>query len=286
MRRFLSSVNFKKGIVTFVTAYLALVAALFFIQRDLLYYPFGTYQPPQEIGLDGTQELWLPTPDGQEALAWFSPPPEDSSGRVVAFFHGNGGGLKHTAFLLTMLQQSGLGFLAVEYRGYPGYEGKTTEQNIYNDARAAMDFLVERGYTPDKRILLGQSLGSGVAVQMATEYDVGLVALIAPYTAIADAAAGIYWYIPVQWLVLDRFDSFSKIRDITAPLYIFHGTEDTLVPYALGQRLYDHATSQKRFFALDGQGHNSLEYAEIIREIAAFTGAERVTEIPEQQEQD
>src|SRR5690606_3529702 len=119
------------------------------------------------------------------------------------------------------------------------------------------------------------------AVQMATEYEVGLVALIAPFTAIADAAADIYWYVPVHYLVLDRFDSYSKIRDVTAPIYIFHGTEDTLVPIALGQRLYDHATSQKRFFALEGQGHNRLEFARIIREIAGFTGAGKVTEIPE-----
>lgn len=286
MRKNLKSINLKKGIRTFLIAYIGLVAILFLMQRNLLYYPFGAYQPPQEIGLQNTQELRLPTPDGQQALAWFSPPPEDSSGRVAVFFHGNGGGLKQNSFLLTMLQQSRLGFLAVEYRGYPGYEGKTTEENIYNDARAGMDFLEAQGYTPDKLILLGQSLGSGVAVQMATEYEVGLVALISPYTTIADAAAHIYWYLPVQWLVLDRFDSFGKIRDVTAPVYIFHGTEDTLVPFALGQRLYDHATTQKRFFALDGQDHNRLEFERIIREIAAFTGAEKVTEIPEPEEQD
>lgn len=264
--------NWKKGLRSFLFAYAVLVVAMFLIQRGLLYQPFGTYQPPQEIGLEDTQELRLPTADGQAALAWFSPPPEDSSGHVVVFFHGNGGSLKYSNHLLAMLQARGLGFLGMEYRGYPGYEdGKTTETNIYHDARAGMAFLQEQGYTGDKVILLGQSLGSGVAVQMATEYDVALLALISPFTSVPDAAADIYWYLPARYLALDRFDSYSKIAGITTPLYIFHGTRDSMIPITHGQALYERAAAEeKRFFPLEGQSHNRMDTAYIARQIADF----------------
>lgn len=281
MLKSLKKINWKRGLINFALFYFGLMAVLFFIQRNLLYYPNGDYAPPATAGMEHTQELRLPAPDGGKSLAWFSPPPEDSSGHVVVFFHGNGDRLGYLHRLLTRLQEARLGFLAVEYRGYPGSAGELSEASLYNDGRAALDFLQAQGYREEHIILLGQSLGTGVAVQMATEYDVALVALISPFTAIADAAAEIYWYMPVQFLVLDKFDSYSKIRDVTAPLYVFHGTDDTLVPFALGQRLYNHATTQKRFFALDGQGHNTVDMASIIREIALFTQSDHVTEIPE-----
>lgn len=264
----------KNFLIKALIAYLVLVAVIFFIQRNLLYYPFGDYRSPQELGMNYVQELHLATADDKQALAWFAPPMEDSSGKVVVFFHGNGGGIVLNRGVLNLLREAQLGYLAVEYRGYPGYEGKTTEQGIYHDARASMEFLFKQGYEAEDIVLFGQSLGSGVAVQMATEYDVGLLVLLSPFTAIADAAASIYWYLPVQYLVLDRFDSFSKIQDVTAPVYIFHGTEDTLVPFSLGQRLYEQANDNKRFFELTGQDHNRVDIAAVIREIAAFAEKE------------
>lgn len=283
MAFFSARVSIRKILFTVVFAYAALLAVLFFSQRDLLYYPFGEYAPPQQAGLENTQEMRFATADGTQSLAWFSPPPEDSSGKVVVFFHGNGGSIGHNVGLLTRLQHERFGFLAMEYRGYPGYAGDTTEQNLYIDARAAMEFLQEQGYRGEDIILLGQSLGSGIAVQMAVEYDVALLALLSPFTAIADAAAEIYWYVPVQYLVLDRFDSYSKIADVSAPIYIFHGSDDTLVPIALGKRLYDRATAQKRFFEQEGKGHNNLDLTRVIRRIAEFTDAQRITIIPEEE---
>lgn len=250
--------------------YLGTLVVLFVIQRSLIYQPFGTYQSPAERGLFQTEELSLSTEDGQKALAWFYPPPKDGDGKVLVYFHGNGGSMGQTAWLLRMMQQMGFGFLALEYRGYPGYDGTPTEAGIYYDARAAMHFLKEQGYKPADIILFGHSLGSGVAIQMATEYDVGLVALVSPYTSVADVAALVYWFVPARYLVLDRFDSHSKVISVTEPIYIFHGTEDRLIPYAVGRKLFDAITSEKRFFDLVGQDHNRLDFAYILRQIAAF----------------
>lgn len=273
------NINWKRGLINFALFYFGLMAVLFFIQRDLLYYPSGEYQPPANAGMENTQELRLSSPDGDTSLAWFSPPPENSSGHIVVFFHGNGDNLGYLRHLLRRLQEARLGFLAVEYRGYPGSVGELNEQALYNDGRAALNFLQAQGYTAEHIILLGQSLGTGVAVQMATEYDVALLALVSPFTAIADAAAEIYWYMPVHYLVRDKFDSYSKIRDVSAPLYIFHGTDDTLVPFTLGERLYDRATTQKRFFVLQDKGHN-VNMAAIIHEITLFTQSKPATKAP------
>lgn len=259
----------RRVLIHIAIAYLGTLAVLFVVQRSLIYQPFGSYHPPEERGLQQTQELSLPTADGLNALAWFSPPQADK-GKILVYFHGNGGSMGQTAWLLRMMQQTGFGFLALEYRGYPGYEGTTTEEGIYYDARAAMNFLHEKGYKPEDIILFGHSLGSGVAVQMAMEYDVGLVALVSPYTSVADVAALVYWFIPARYLVLDRFDSHSKVTHVAEPIYIFHGTDDHLIPHMIGKQLFEAVTSEKRFFDLVGQDHNRLDFAYILRQIAAF----------------
>lgn len=261
----LKEISWKRQIFRLVGIYALFVAVLFFTQRSLLYHPFGEYTPHPTA-----QELWLPTADGQKALAWFLPPPEDSRGKVVVFFHGNGGNLGFGSGMASRLQQLGFGVMMPEYRGYPGYAGELSEQGIYADARASMDFLKAQGYAAQDIYLYGQSLGSGVAVQMAKEYDIGLLALLSPFTSIPDAAAGTYWFVPVQWLVRDRYDSLSKIADIGAPLQIFHGTEDRLVPYVLGERLFDAAKEPKRFYAMEGLGHNDVDITFVLQQIARF----------------
>lgn len=270
MKRFLTHIKWQRILIQAPIAYAIFVGILFIIQRSLLYYPFGTYQSPNELGLDNVQELRLPTADNHQALAWFSPPPEDSTGRIIVHFHGNADALNRLIPLLNRFRDAGFGYLALEYRGYPGYEGETTEEGIYHDARAAMDFVQSLGFKANDIILFGRSLGTGAAVQMAAEYPVALVALVSPFTTVADAAAGVYWYIPVDYLVLDRFDSLSKIDTITSPIYIFHGTEDTLVPFTLGQQLYDKATTEKQFFSLEKQDHNQIDLNFVIEQISAF----------------
>jgi fermentation-respiration switch protein FrsA (DUF1100 family) len=111
--------------------YAVFVGILFTIQRSLLYYPHGGYQTPANLDLAHVQELHLPTADGQKALSWFAPPPEDASRNVIIYFHGNGNTLSRLAPLFEKFRSAGFGYLAPEYRGYPGYKGKTTEQGIY-----------------------------------------------------------------------------------------------------------------------------------------------------------
>lgn len=277
MKRYFSEINWKRNLLKGIFAYGVLLCILFVMQRSLLYHPSGSYLTPEQQGISA-QELHLPTADGQEALAWFQPPPEDSSGKVIVFFHGNAGGLNHGTVLLEQIRKAGFGYLALEYRGYPGYAGSISEQGIYADARATMEFLGAK-FPSDDIVILGRSLGAGVAVQIATEYPAGLVALVSPFTTVADAAAPIYWYVPVQWMIRDRFDSYSKIEKVTAPLYVFHGDADVTVPLALGQKLFERANAPKEFFTLAGQGHNRLDMGFVLQKISDFTHTKPVGEI-------
>jgi uncharacterized protein len=278
MKQYFASLPLKRIAIKLVVGYAILLFFLFFMQRSLLYKPHGDYLPPAAYGIEA-QELRLPTADAQEALAWFLPPPEDSRGKMIVYFHGNGGGLAYSTVLLEQIRKAGFGYLALEYRGYPGYEGSPNEAGIYADARAAMEFMKAQGFPPENIILLGRSLGSAVALHMATEYHVGLLALVSPFTSMADVAAGIYWYVPARYLLLDRFDSFAKADKLQAPVYVFHGDADTLIPYALGQRLYERIPTQKEFFTLEGQGHNRLDMARVLQKIAEFTHTRPIGEI-------
>jgi fermentation-respiration switch protein FrsA (DUF1100 family) len=253
-----------------VVVYLMVVAILFFAQRDLLYYR-TTDRPMLNIAaLEPKREIvCLATPDGLHLRSWYFRPGRDGA-PVVLFLHGNAGDIGNHIPWAKFLIDAGYGVLALEYRGYGGNPGSPTEAGLYDDARGAFDFLRQQGIADREIVLFGESLGTGVAVQLATEHDVGAVILRSPYTSIPDAAAVQFWYIPVHWLVRDRFDSLSKIAKIRAPLMVFHGDADTLIPIALGRRLFDAAPEPKTWLAIPGTGHDEVQTAAAERGVLDF----------------
>lgn len=254
-----------------VVFYLTSLAILYVFQRELLFRPWGSEVPPTEAGLPATQVLTLTAEDGTALRAWYQPP-ATPEGRVVIFFHGNGGRLASYARVMKPMAAQGLGFLAVTYRGYPGSEGSPSEEGLYEDARAALRYADEVLKIPShRRILMGLSLGTGVATQMATESDASLLVLVAPYTSIREVAGGVYWYVPVRYLLRDTFDSLARAAHIRSmPVLIFHGEEDKLIPFAQGQRIFAEFPGEKKFFPLKKQGHNDMDFGFILQEVAAY----------------
>ena len=151
-----------------------------------------------------------------------------------------------------------MGALMVAYRGYSGNSGSPTEDGLYADARAALDWLEARGVKRESIALYGQSLGSGVATKMAAEHDFGALVLEAPYTSTVDVAAHRFPVIPVRWLMKDRFDSLARIGDIDEPVLIMHGDADSVIPQSQARRLYEAANEPKQAFWPSGVGHNDL----------------------------
>jgi fermentation-respiration switch protein FrsA (DUF1100 family) len=232
--------------------YVAFVALLYMMERTFLY-PASSYRTTAvEAGLPGFQDVAIATADGERLVAWWKPPQPGRA--VLLYFHGNGGSLWNRRFRARALAEDGRGLLLVSYRGYSGSSGAPTESGLREDARAAFAWVTER-VEPARVVLYGESLGSGVAVRLASERPVGGVILEAPFTSTADIAKLTYWFAPVDLLMRDQFRSIDLIGEVTAPLLVLHGERDGLIPIRFGERLYETAKGPKRFVRLPGVGH-------------------------------
>lgn len=239
-----------------------LLAALFMYvnQRNYQYFPSHQGLSAAAAGLIGTEDLKLATKDGETLQAWYA---AALPGRpTIIYLHGNGGEIAGRDERFAAYQAQGFGVLFVSYRGYGASTGSPSEPGLVSDAHAAYDWIIAQGVSPEAIMLVGESLGSGVAVQLAAELPVGAVALEAPYFSAADIAASIYWWLPVRLLMKDKFDSFAYIGKLKAPLLIIHGDQDDIIPLSEGQKLFASANEPKQMVVIAGGTHGSIFSAE------------------------
>lgn len=230
---------------------------LFLVQRQLIYRPDTAAPDAAAVGLDALQTVALSTADGLMLHAWYLAPAAGQP--MLVYFHGNGGNLGDRAGRLRRFAAAGLGVLLVEYRGYGGNPGRPTEAGLYADARAALDFAAARAIPTERLVLWGESLGSGVAVRMASERPVAAVVLEAPYTSLVDVARRQYPWLPAGLLVADRFPSRDRIGQVTAPLLVLHGERDAVIPVAQGRALLAATPGPHEGWFSPDAGHTDLE---------------------------
>jgi fermentation-respiration switch protein FrsA (DUF1100 family) len=240
-----------------IASYAAAVGGLYAFQRRLLYVPDRTRPEPSAFGAADMAVVRVTTADGLRLESWYRPPAGPGS-PVLVYLHGNAGHLGRRADKVRPFLVAGLGVLLVGYRGYGGNPGAPSEEGLYTDARAALGFLAGQGIGEDRVVLYGESLGTGVAVHMATETRARAVVLEAPFTSITDVAASRFPLVPVRWLLRDRFDCRAKIGAIGTPLLILHGARDVVVPLRFGARLFEAAHEPKRFARFPRAGHTDL----------------------------
>jgi hypothetical protein len=254
---------------TLVLLYAAVLAGMAVFQRSLLYHPTTTTGTPEQNGLTGFEEISAQTTDGVRLQLWYRK--ADAGFPTVLYFHGNAGAIADRAGIYAALASRGFGVLALSYRGYGKSSGSPSEQGLYTDARAAIRLLVDEKQIAENRIVLyGESLGTGVATQMATEFHVGLMVLQAPYQSVAGRAQEIYPFIPVRLLIKDRFESILRINASRAPLLLFHGEEDRVIPIHHGRAMLEKARDPKRGFFLSGVGHNDFDSRAISSHVEAY----------------
>lgn len=266
----------KSAIMTLLYSALILVAAiyacinlfLFVYQRNLLYHPVKELAGPHNYGIYEGQLVKLTTEDSIKISAWYVPPKHNEP--VMVYLHGNAGNLGDRAEKLKSFVKHGLGMLAVSYRGYGDSEGSPSEKGLYNDARAAINYLKSQGINTKDTFLYGESLGSGVAIQMATEYELKAIVLEAPYTSIANRAQELYPYVPVKLLLLDKFDSLSKIGRVKEPVLIFHGYLDEVMPIIHGRRMLEAASEPKEARFYENKGHTDFDWNELADQTYRF----------------
>jgi fermentation-respiration switch protein FrsA (DUF1100 family) len=252
-----------------LAGYGGLLALMYVFQRTLMYFPDATRVAPAQAGLPQAEEVTLASADGETLIAWFVPAREGKP--LVIYFQGNAEGLSARANRFTWLTADGTGLLALCYRGYGGSTGRPTETGLILDARAAYDFV--RARYPAKRIVLfGESLGTGVAVALASGHEIGALILDAPYCSITDVGAAAYPFAPVRWLIKDTFRSDERIDRVSAPLLVLHGERDTIVPIRFAEKLFALAREPKRMVRFPQGGHVNLDdygAAKVVKEFLA-----------------
>lgn len=255
-------------VIAVVVIYAAIVAAAYFRQRGMMYFPDRERVSPASVGLAGVEELTFPSDDGVELIAWFKAPAEGRA--TILFFTGNAGSAAWRAERVRHYISRGYGFAILNYRGYGGSTGSPSEQGLIADGLAAAEQLAQRGIEPAGIVLHGESLGAGVAVQVATHHAFKALVLEAPFTTAVDVAAKAYPYLPARWLMHDRFESVNHIADVKAPVLIVHGEADELIPVSFGRRLFEAAAQPKSLLIVPNAGHSDLDQPPIRARIEAF----------------
>jgi fermentation-respiration switch protein FrsA (DUF1100 family) len=249
--------------------YVALLAALYLMQRRILFRPDPGPPLVELAAVPGLREVRLATADGLSLLAWHLPGPEGAP--VVLYLHGNAGHVGHRGERLRRFAAQGWGALMVEYRGYGGNPGQVSEAGLLADAAAGLDWLRARGVEPRRIVLWGESLGSGVAVQLAAGGGaVGALVLETPFTSIADIARARYPFAPVDLLLKDRFDSLARIGAVRAPMLVATAGQDTIVPPEMGRALLGGAQVPAELWHVEAAGHTNLVEFGLVEAVAEF----------------
>jgi len=197
--------------------------------KDRIFHPSAT--PPDAAAAPfAVEPVEIETADGLALRSWWHPPAEGKP--AVLYLHGNSEHIGDYTRGAAPLAAAGYGVLMLEYRGYGGNSGTPSDEGLLRDGRAGMDWLAVRGFSGDRIVLYGYSLGTGVAVPLAAEHDVAGVILAAPFASIAEMGYALYpdWFVDL--LLADRFDSIAWIAAVDEPVLILHGTEDRTVPPA------------------------------------------------------
>ncbi len=207
------------------------ITILFIFQRRFVFpAPHGG-----PLSIVGFTSVDFETSDGLRLHALYQPALVDAP--TVVFFHGNGDNLAGAATATAGLARAGYGILLVEYRGYAANPGRPSEEGVYADGRAALGWLNAHGIERGSIILIGNSLGSGTAVQMASEQRGAALILISGFTNFADVVAEKFSVAALGLLVLDKFDNAAKLATVDMPILILHGTDDRVVPVMHATRL-------------------------------------------------
>ncbi|UCF18578.1 MAG: alpha/beta hydrolase [Gemmatimonadota bacterium] len=263
----LSGVALRK--LAYVAAGLAVAAILFWaggrlmlesLERQLIYFPTRVRADAATPSIPGTgvvEEVWLQTDDGPRVHGIYAGAPDAFAD--LLFFHGNAGNLYDRLDNVQLLVESGFNVLIMDYRGYGKSEGQPSERALYDDALLAYRHLTEaRGVDPSRLVLFGRSLGSTVAIELATQQTCGALIVESAFTSAQELARIHYGWLPGALFrrLTHEFDSLSKVPKLRAPVMYIHGDIDAIVPVRMGQRLYEASPEPREWYVLRGAGHN------------------------------
>lgn len=224
-----------------------------FIESQIFFPDKVLVADPGDLGL-AYEDQWITTEDGVRLHAWWLPAKDAQT--VLVFFHGNAGNISHRLDNLRHLNTWGLSVLIFDYRGYGQSQGSISEKGLYADSRAAYEAGLARARDNGCRLaLFGRSLGGVAAVSVADRPEAAGVILESTFTNLGDMAKR-HFPLPGVGKLKNRFNSLGRIESVSAPKLFIHGDRDDIVPFELGQRLFQAAPEPKTWLTLKGAGHN------------------------------
>lgn len=226
-------------------------------ERAQVYFPSREFRAsPSSLGRP-YEDVYFTAGDGVRLNGWFFAAGADAtrSGRVVLVCHGNAGNIGDRLDLCAALLETGVSVFLLDYRGYGRSEGRPGEEGTCLDAVAAWDWLAGKGFAPGRIIAYGESLGGGVAAELAVRKEVGGLVLQSTFTSVTDLGAELFPWLPVRWLSTIHYSTLEKLPRLHVPVMVMHSPTDDLIPYRHAERNFAAANEPKLFWKLEG-GHN------------------------------
>ena len=244
-------------LLIFILVYFIILISTYIFQRNLLYNPTENNYSGDQIVVS-IEKVKIKTQDGIELMSWYHEKNLDNY-KTVLFLHGNAGSLENRIHKINHFKDMNINFLIIAWRGFSGNKGKPTEKGLYEDARSAVTWLKSKGIKENNIIIYGESLGTGVATETAQNKNFAGIILESPFTSMIDAGKDKYPYLPVSLLLKDKYESNKKLKNINIPILIMHGKVDNLVPFHMGQKMYEMANEPKYSYFSEYDDH-MMEY--------------------------
>ena len=258
---------FIKSFFLLILIYFVMTVIVYFFQRKLLYHPFS----PQITGkglIHSFETINFKTSDNFELKGWFHL--KNFNKKTILFLHGNAGNLDNRIDKLNSLGNMDINFLIIAWRGYSGNPGKPNETGLYKDALGGIEWLNKKGISNDQIILYGESLGTAITTEVAQNENFAGIILEAPFTSMVDMGQKIYPIFPVKFLLKDKYESKNKIKNIKSPILVLHGRKDKIVPFYMGEKIFEMANSPKFKYFTDLDDHMMNFDEKLVNEIDLF----------------
>ncbi len=253
-------------LVVVVLAYAGATGFMYFMQRSFQYSPEGKFLDLGETLLKTAEVVEIPTSNNETIRGWYAPPSIPGKPLII-YYKGNSDSFSEEHIRYEQFVADGFGFLAFDYRGFPASPGVLNEDNVLKDAIAAFAFAQTKGFPI---VIWGRSLGSGPATYVASERDADALFLETPFDSAVSVGKDRYWFLPVDWLMQDQYRVDQWITKVEEPVFVAHGTADTTIGYAHGQRVYELAPNKAGFWTVEGAGHSDLWKAGIWTQAKPF----------------
>ena len=246
-------------LLVFFLIYFFILLTTFIFQRNLLYHPGENNYSGDQI-LVNIDRVKIKTKDNIDLLAWYHNK-NTKKYKTILFLHGNAGSLENRIHKINHFKDMKVNFLLLAWRGFSGNNGDPNEKGLYEDARSAVRWLEKKGIPKNKIIIYGESLGAGVATEIAQNENFSGIILESPFTSMIDAGKDKYPFLPVKFLLKDKYESDKKIKNLKSPVLVMHGKVDKIVPFTQGKKIYDLANEPKNFYFSEYDDH-MMEYNE------------------------